>query len=306
MRKRACHIGITLDILNVWDTLIKRVCWIFEKNCARRRGTMTQKDIQSLYEALKSPDPVVIRKAVADIGGKLDDLELREIPEVVEMLASLFYIDLGDKPQFVQVVEDTVAVIAAIGEAAIPTLMWLLGESDFKANLMIARTLGRIGPPAYGPLKDMFYFPQTPWHRSLSMFGLAKMHEAALMEILPDTVNALDDSDREIRDTAARTVGRIIKSFQPGQIPKDLVDLAFERLLLRLRDSSAVVRAKALRAVGKMALKRYLDDEQVVIATEAVKNILGFNENEKDPFYLVRREAEETLGYLAGIPRDAA
>ena len=259
---------------------------------------MTPVDISSLYESLKGSDPAEVRKAVAHIATNAQSLELRQIPEVVELLASLFYIDLGDKPEFVTVVEDTVKVIASIGEEAVPTLMWLMGESDYKANLMLARTLGRIGPPAYGPLKDLFYFPPTPWHRALSMFALAKMHEAALMEILPDTINALDDSDREIRDTAARTVGRIIDSFRPGQLPRDVINQAYERLLLRLRDSSAVVRSKAVRSIGKMGRAGYLKKDELENAINGVKEILGFVDGEGDPFYLVRHEAEEALQYL--------
>lgn len=259
---------------------------------------MAQTNIESIFVSMKSDDPAEVRKAVAQIGNIIDDLELRQIPEVVEILASLFYIDLGDKPDWTPVVEDTVSVIASIGEAAVPTLIWLCGESDYKANLMMARALGRIGPPAYGPLKDLFYNPPTPWHRSLSMFGLAKMHEAALMEILPDTVTALDDSDREIRDTAARTIGRIIDSFHPGQVPQDLADQAFERLLFRLRDSSAVVRSKAVRSIGKMARKGYLDNDMLDAALESVNQLLGYNGEDPDPFYLVRKEAESTKSVL--------
>jgi HEAT repeat protein len=258
-------------------------------------------DLKSLYDAIITSDAAAIRKAVAMIGSRVEDLELRQIPEAVEVMVSLFYIDLGDKPEFVQAVEDTVSVIASIGEPAVPTLMWLLGETDFKANLVIARTLGRIGPPAYGPLKDLFYHPPAPWHRSLAMFALAKMHEAALMEIFPDTVNALDDSDREIRDTAARTVGRIIDSFRPGQIPQDLIDHAYERLLIRLRDPSAVVRAKAVRSIGKIAKNRYLEGERMESALETIRDLLGQGEAEPDPFYLVRKEAEEALGYIQQV-----
>lgn len=259
---------------------------------------MVPVDVNSLYEELTSDNPASVRKAVAQINRDVENIEPRQIPEIVEIMASVFYIDLGDKPEFTEAVEDTVKAIAAIGEPAIPTLMWLIGESDYKANLMIARTLGKIGPPAYGPLKDMFYYPESPWQRSLAMFSLAKMHEAALMEIFPDTVIALDDSDREIRDTAARTVGRIIDSFKPGQIPQDFVSNAFERLLPRLRDSSAVVRAKAVRSIGKMASKRYLDDEQLASARDAVGALLGENENDPDPFFLVRREAEEAREHI--------
>ncbi len=265
-----------------------------------REDIMVPVDTHPLYDALKKSDPALIRKAVASIASSPDILEPRQVPEIVEMIASLFYIDLGDKPVFAPVVEDAVNLIGAIGEPAVPTLIWLLDESDYKANLMLARTLGRIGPPAYGPLKDMFYFPQTPWHRSLAMFALAKMHEAALIEILPDTINALDDSDQEIRDTAARTVGRIIKSFKPGQVPRDLVDLAFERFVIRLRDTSASVRAKSIRSIGKMAKKNYLDPDQLECAIEAVHELLGEGTDEADPYYLVRREAVETFETLTG------
>lgn len=264
---------------------------------------MAKADIQTIFELMKSEDPAEVRKAVAKISGMIDDIEPGLVPDVVEVLTSLFYIDLGDKPDWVTVVEDTVSVIASFGEGAVPTLVWLLGESDYKANLMMARALGRIGPPAYGHLKDLFYNPPTPWHRSLSMFALAKMHEAALMEIFPDTVTALDDSDREIRDTAARTIGRILDSFQPGQIPQDLANHAFERLLFRFRDSSAVVRSKAVRSIGKMARNGYLDHDMLAAAIIAVNKLLGIGEDDPDPFYLVRKEAENTKHALEALQR---
>ncbi|MFH1676860.1 MAG: hypothetical protein ABIC40_07530 [bacterium] len=258
-------------------------------------GSMSGMNLDYLYEAMSSNDPVAVGKAIAEIGSNIDQLELKQVPEVVEVLASLFYIDLGDKPQFVKVVEDSVATIAAIGESAVPTLLWLMNESDLKANLMIGRTLGRIGPPAYGDLKDLFYHGNTPWQRVLALFALAKMHEAALMEIFPDVVNALDDSDRELRDTAARTVGRIISAFKPGQLPRDSVSAAFDKLMFRLQDLSAVVRSKTVRSIGKLAFKDYLDDDQLRQAKDAVENLLGLNGDEPDPFYLVRKEAEEAL-----------
>ena len=262
---------------------------------------MIKEEIEQLYEALKSYDAVIVRKAVAAVGNRVGDFDPRQVPEVVEMLASLFYIDTGDRPDFFPVIEDAVKVIASIGEPGVPTLMWLMNESDYKANLMLARTLGRIGPPAYGPVKDLFYFPQLPWHRALAMFAMAKMNEAALMEIFPDTVNALGDSDREIRDTAARTVGRIIDSFKPGQIPHDLVREAFEKLLVRLKDTCAVVRSKSVRSIGKMVKNNYLTKEQLSTAREEVEELLGLGSGDPDPFYLVRKEAEETMSYLETV-----
>ncbi len=263
-------------------------------------------DLTPLYEAIRTNDPIIVRKAVANIEGNIEKLDPEQIPEAVEVMASLFYIDLGDKPDYVTAVEESVATIAAIGDPAVPVLMRLLGESDLKANLMIGRTLGRIGPGAYGDLKDLFYKSVYPWQRCLALFGLAKMHEAALMEIFPDVVRSLDDSDREVRDTAARTVGRIIDTFKPGQLPRDIVSHAFEMLINRLQDFGAVVRAKAVRSIGKMARNNYLDTEQLDLALESVNGILGNNGNECDPFFLVRKEAEETLAYLeAAMTRSA-
>ncbi len=262
---------------------------------------MSPVDLTTLYEAVRTNDSITIRKAIANIGSSVDQLEPRQIPETVEVLSSLFYIDLGDHPEYVSVVQDTVAMIASIGEPAVPTLMWLLGESDYKANLLIARTLGRIGPPAYGNLRDLYYRASFPWQRSLALFALAKMHEAALMEILPDVVTALDDSDREVRDTATRTLGRIIDAFHPGQLPHDIVSNAFERLLLRLHDNSAVVRAKAVRSIGKMASKEYLEHEQLELAVESINELLGLENGEPDPFYIVRKEAEEAMAHLKEV-----
>jgi hypothetical protein len=259
---------------------------------------MAPVDLEPLYDALMTTDSAVTRKAVAGIASRVDQLDPAQIPDVVEALSSLFYIDLGDKPQYVQVVEDTVAAIASIGAAAIPTIMFLMCEADLKATLMHGRTLGRMGPAAYGPLKDLFYRAENPHQKVLALFALAKMHEAALMEIFPDLAIALDDSDREVRDTAARTMGRVISAFKPGQLPHDQVSQAFERLMFRLSDNSPVVRAKVVRSIGKMAGKGYLDREQLEMASEAVNSLLGTSSSEPDPWYLVRKEAEEALGKI--------
>ena len=256
---------------------------------------MTPVDLEPLYSAMLTADAEVTRKAVLKISDELGRLDPGQIPEAVEVMSSLFYIDLGDKPQYVQVVEDTVATIARIGGQAIPVLMALMCDSDLKATLMFGRTLGRIGPPAYGPLKDLFYRAENPHQRVLALFALAKMHEAALMEIFPDLVTALDDSDREVRDTAARTLGRVVDAFKPGQLPHDQVSHAFERLVFRLTDSSPVVRFKVVRSIGKLAKNRYLDAEQLDIVREAVESLLGKNGGHADPMYMVRREAEEAL-----------
>ncbi|HEX9745384.1 MAG TPA: hypothetical protein VGB30_08145 [bacterium] len=255
-------------------------------------------DLKPLYNAIMWENPESIRIAISDLHSNLNKLELREIPEAVEVIASLYYIDLGDHPDFVHVVEEAVSTIAEIGEPAVATLMWLLNESDTKANLMLARTLGRIGPSAYGALKDLYYNGTTAWQRIMALFALAKMDEAALMEIFPDVVISLDDSDRELRDTAARTIGRIVNAFKPGQLPRDIVNQAFYRLVNHLGDSSSVVRAKCVRAIGKFARNNYLQPEEVGIATEQVGALLGSNNSEPDPMFIVRKEAELALQYL--------
>jgi HEAT repeat protein len=259
---------------------------------------MTPVDLGPLYTAMLSNDPVITHDAVGNFACELHLLDPSQVPEAVEVMSSLFYIDLGDKPEFVNVVEDVVTTIAMLGENAIPTLMALMCDSDLKATLMFGRTLGRIGPAAYGPLKDLFYRAENPHKRVLALFALAKMHEAALMEIFPDLVTALDDSDREVRDTAARTIGRVVDAFQPGQLPHDTVVDAFERLIFRLRDTSPVVRFKVVRSIGKLAKNRYLDKEQLESATTEIKSLLGMDGSEPDPMYMVRREAEEALMHL--------
>ena len=258
-------------------------------------------DLQLLHAAMLTNDPAFTQKALDRLAGELGKLDPKQAPELVEILSSLFYIDLGDKPEYVHAVEDTVATIAAIGEPAVPVLMQLMCDADLKATLMLGRTLGRIGPPAYGALKDLFYRAQTPHQRVLALFALAKMHEAALMEIFPDLVTALDDSDREVRDTAARTIGRVVGAFKPGQLPWDTVSHAFERLLFHLNDPSPMVRSKVVRSIGKLAKNKYLDEEQLDLATEAIKSLLGVNGGAADSLYMVRREAEEALQHLREV-----
>jgi hypothetical protein len=255
-------------------------------------------ELENLHAALISSDPLITRKAVASIAGMVDKIDKHQVPDVIEMLASLFYIDLGDKPEYFTVVEETLAIIASFGEPAIPVLINLMTDTDLKATLMIGRTLGRIGPPAFGALRNLFYNASTPNQRVLSMFALAKMNEAALMEIFPDLVVALDDTDREVRDTAARTIGRVVDSFKPGQLPRDQVSHAFERLMFRLRDPSSIMRSKVIRSIGKIAKNQYLDREQLESAAESIGCLMGKDGCDPDQPYMVRREAEEAILYI--------
>jgi HEAT repeat protein len=255
-------------------------------------------DLQRLHFELVSADPMITRKAVARIAGMVDKIDKHQVPDVIEMLASLFYIDLGDKPEYFTVVEETLSTIASFGEPAIPALMDLLSDTDLKATLMIGRALGRIGPPAFGALRNFFYRAATPYQKVLSMFALAKMHEAALMEIFPDLVVALDDSDREVRDTAARTLGRVVDSFKPGQLPRDQASHAFERLMFRLHDPSSIMRSKVIRSIGKLAKNLYLDPEQLESASDSIECLMGKGGCEPDEHYMVRREAEEAMQYI--------
>ena len=67
---------------------------------------------------------------------------------------------------------------------------------------------------------------------------------------------------------------------------------------MRLRDSSAIMRSKVVRTIGKLAKNIYLDREQLDMAAEGLECLMGKGSCEPDQPYMVRREAEEALQYI--------
>jgi HEAT repeat protein len=140
---------------------------------------------------------------------------------------------------------------------------------------------------------------EDPYSRSFALFAIGKIKSPAVHEALPEAVGALMHPDKEVRDSAARTLGKIVESVPPLSLTVRRRHEIFDALLRAIADPQPAVRAKAVRSLGKLARYGYLDEEmrgQALARIEAI--ITRGEETDWDHAFIVRREAQETLSHL--------
>jgi HEAT repeat protein len=180
-------------------------------------------------------------------------------------------------------------------------LLTLMEGSDIKSHLYLARTLGAVGRASLPALRRVLATDGDPYSRSFALFAVGKVRDPAVREALPEVMGSLMHPDKEVRDSAARTLGKIVEIVPADQIPRDRRGEIFEALFRTLADFQPAVRAKAVRSLGKMVRAGYLSTEQERRVGVAVSRILGRDEAyDWDRAYIVRREAEEALRHLEG------
>ncbi len=120
------------------------------------------------------------------------------------------------------------------------------------------------------------------------------MHEA-----LPEVVGALMHPDKEVRDSAARTIGKIVEAVPPSALTDRRRGEIEEALLRTIGDPQPAVRAKAVRGLGKMALHGYLSLEQCSRVRGVLDALVTRSEERSwDRACVVRREVQEALAHL--------
>jgi HEAT repeat protein len=216
----------------------------------------------------------------------------------VEEVCALFYVDTADRPDLQPLLDRAVGVLAAQGTRVVPQLLDLMRGSDIKSHLYLGRTLGAIGRAALPALRRVIA-TEDAYSRSFALFAVGKMHDPGVQEALPEVVGSLMHPDKEVRDSAARTLGKIAERVPASALgPERRVEI-FEVLFRALSDPQPAVRAKAVRSLGKLARFGYLDAAQEQHVRLAALRILGRDETEEwDRAFIVRREAEETLRHL--------
>ena len=255
--------------------------------------------LESELEKLHSERPEVVEEGVRALTAHLEERPQAEFRAVVEALCALFYVDTHDRPDLEPCLDVAVEGLAAAGVHVVPHLLDLMKGSDIKCHFYLARTLGRIGGPALPALRRFIATEQDPYGRSFALFALGKVRDPAAVEAFPEVVGSLMHPDREVRDSAARTLGKLAEVVPPERLTQRHRAEAFEALFRTLGDVQPAVRAKAVRSLGKMTRAGYLTTEQEERLTIAVRHILGEDEaHEWDRAYVVRREAQETMRHL--------
>ena len=254
--------------------------------------------LSNALQSLQSDRPEVIGEGLEHLGACMGGLAEGDFRRAVEELCALFYVDTADRPDLQPLLDRAVAVLAAQGPRVVPQLLDLMKGSDIKSHLYLARTLAAVGHAALPALRRIIA-TEDPYSRSFALFAVGKVRDAAVRDALPEVVGSLMHPDKEVRDSAARALGKIAERVPAGQIAEDRRAEIYEVLFRALADTQPAVRAKAVRSLGKLARFGYLTAAQEERVRLAVLRILGRDEaHEWDRAFIVRREAEETLRHL--------
>jgi len=94
-------------------------------------------------------------------------------------------------------------------------------------------------------------------------------------------------------------LGKIFETLEPSDIDPIILETVYNVLINRASDFRSPIRAKAVRSLGKLAKKGFLNEKQKKQLEKLCKRVLGQDEHfEWDRAFIVRKEAKETLKYL--------
>jgi HEAT repeat protein len=260
---------------------------------------MKHEAIEPAAELLRSERLDDVARGVDMLGERLPSLGGEELRAAVEALCTLFFVDLYDHPDHKPALDRAVRAIAAAGAPVVDLLLEFLRGSDVKSNIFLARALGEIGVPALGPLRRFVETEPDQYCRAFGLYALGKVRDPAVIEALPEVIGAVSAADKEVRDSAARTLGKIVEHVPARLVPEEGHARVFDALFRLLPDPQPVVRAKCVRSLGKMVQHGYLRPDQEQRLARAISAILGDEDHEWDYAYIVRREAAIARSLLA-------
>jgi HEAT repeat protein len=253
-------------------------------------------DLDCLSADLSSDDPAIVSAAVRGLSPRLGTLDDAAYERAVETLCSLFYVDTADRPDLEAALDEATTLLTGQGARVVPHLLRQMRSSDIKSHLYLARTLGRIGTGALPALRDLLATSEDRYARAFALYALGKMSCPEVARALPEVLGGLMHPDKEVRDSASRTIGRIAAAVPKHGLSPGRRREMFEALMRAIHDLEVPVRAKAMRSLGKMAAAGLLTRHQEKAVTAAARAALGESPGFVwDHAYIVRREAGEAL-----------
>jgi len=259
---------------------------------------VTLDSLSAALQSLQNERPDRIGEGLEYLKTHMASLPEAEFRRAAEELCSLFYVDTADRPDLQPLLDRAVAVLAGHGPRVVGQLLELMKGSDIKSHLYLARTLAYVGQAALPALRRVIA-TEDPYSRSFALFAVGKVNDLAVREALPEVIGSLMHPDKEVRDSAARALGKIAEAVPATQLAEGRRAEIFEVLFRTLSDVQPAVRAKAVRSLGKLVRAAYLTSAQEERVRLAILRILGRDEaHEWDRAFIVRREAEEALRHL--------
>ena len=253
-------------------------------------------NVEEIINLVSSENKEKIMQGLEEIEKNIDKIPAEVVEDVI---ASLFFIDLGDHPEMVDVKDRATKTLSMFGPKVIPFCLKSLEESDMKAALNFARVLGYVGGDVIDPLIEEYYKTDDPDRKSFILYAMSKVRAKDVKRAIPLVISAISSDNREVRDTATRTIGKFFEVLDAKDVEPILIETIFNLLFTRISDPYAPIRAKAVRSIGKMAKKGVLNDKQKDQVKKVCQRILGQDENfDWDKAFIVRKEAKETLKYV--------
>jgi len=260
---------------------------------------MEQDEFAAALESLISERAEEVERGVERLREWLPALPEVEFHRAVEGLCELFYVDTHDRPDLAPSLELAVQALAAAGERVVPRLLDSMRGSDIKSHTFLARALGLVGRPALPALRRFVVTEEDAYSRAFALYALGKIRDPEIREAIPEMVAALVHPDKEVRDSAARALGKVTDVVPADALTEGRRTEIFEALFRVLGDFQPAVRAKAIRSLGKMVRAGYLTRAQEERVGGAARSILGQDEAYNwDRAYIVRRQAEEALRHV--------
>ncbi|PLX44446.1 MAG: hypothetical protein C0609_05610 [Deltaproteobacteria bacterium] len=256
--------------------------------------------LSTVIEMLGSEDQAKIEEALATLAKASGDLSGGDLQEAVEAVVGTFYIDTLDHPELSPTLERAGDLIAGLGVNIIPTLLSLLEESDMKADFHIASALGKMGGKAVAPLLDAYAKNPPEVSRIFILYTFGKINGPEMIKAVPTLLDAASDRSAEVRDTAARALGKLCENIGAEKLDEASRGAIFDKLITLTSDTYAKIRSKAFRSLGKMARCALLDAEKRTALERAITGALGEGEHNNlwDNAYIVRMEAKKTRSHL--------
>lgn len=259
---------------------------------------MADNSYRNIKALLASTTPEELRAGLDLAKKEIARVGSSEARPLFEMVSAIFYIDPLDHPELVPILDEAVSLVVGFGEWVIPILIDNLDAGDLKAQWAIANALGRIGADAIKPLMLEYASTTNSTRRSFILYALSKIKSPKIIQATSLALEAAQSPDRELRDTATRTLGKFAESIPPTALSAEQRQQFRESLHNNLSDPNASIRAKAIRSLGKLAKYGHLTAPEHEQLRVVCQRTLGTDEKvEWDRAFIVRKEAEEALRY---------
>ncbi len=247
---------------------------------------------------LSSADAEQIHQGLEQVRQEMRQADPQQARALFEMVAALFHFDLLDRPDLMPALEEAIDVAAGMGAWVIPHLLRELDDGDLKAQLTIGQALGRIGAEAIAPLMAEYQAATSDDRRVFILHALGEDSIAARHR--SPAAGAGGRSMRPTWNCAIRPRGRQAGSWNKLPLCRKPKSANSSRILQRnLADSSPVIRAKAVRSLGKLAKFGHLNAEERQSLKTILERLMGIDEHYAwDYAFIVRREAEEAYPYV--------